>query len=1245
MSQKNLIGLLVTILVLNCIHSFNYVETSQASVLPKYYVDDNAESSWYDVSGHFATIQEAIDAASSSDRILVYAGTYTENLIIDSTKTYISIFGEDKSLVTLSGGGSNNVINISAQGVDISSMTITNCGTGAEDAVIKINASDCIITDNTISNTNGKNGIYIHNCTNTKIYYNTISGHKDNGIHIRNSNWTNITFSTISSNTNNGIFAYNSSHNTIDNCDIKSNSVKNGIHLNMSCNNNTISNSNISSNKMNGIFLNDFCENNTITSNDGSDGIYSNQDSGIRIENSSYNTFDNNIISTNTDYGIMIVGNNNTIHTNRIRHNLKHGIFLFGDHNNLMRNNYIKYNTYDGIRSQNSTNDNITSNEISNNNRYGVYLSYFCINNLIYNNYFHDNTDNARDMSENNNRWYDTTHYGTNIINGENKKISGNFWDDQTVIYEYDNDGIYNSSSYNINISANDSYPIYDRDPPVVQSVSSPSGAQLTGTALSFSATITDVTEIEDVCIVIPEVNINCSILQNKSGDTYSGSITFSSTGIFTLNIFARDSRNWINEFRGNISIYSGSAPSVTDNSETTGSPNTFFTINVTVPDNSDSDEYPKVFVTYSHNSVGTTLALNNIDGSDFYEAYIPLEKSTEPLIYSIKATNQWQYSTITDDKTVSIIDSNAPTIEIDTHGRATDDIPTQKRYLFGANITDDVSVSDVTIEYWYEDNDHLTVNMDHISDNYYRKNIYLDQEAEKVYCIIYATDPSGNQNDSTKPIINSGGPYIGVIGEEITFDASECYDLDGSISSYLWDFGDGTTGGNVSTSHTYLAKGNYTVTLTITDNDGNSNIETTYVDVIVLNQTNVSQSIIDELKNEYDTLTLNSIFYSYDSNGDEIPDTFFDPNNELYPVHSGYINISGYVIFLLSVDDDEKPEFMWNVSENKKINISNISTTNITVTETNTQLLTATAIVGINKSNGWIYIEINDPELANDVGSISDILSVTKDGEEINSDRIIRKTAKTYILDDPDTEYILSYSYEPYGLTNGYFTPGDGGLINEDTPKITFSYNVTVYILQASFYNYDHGVDLDIGTDITSYDQKTFYYTPPNNLEDGFYYLDIDVEDSEGNVINELLTYQFESYVVEESEISLTALWIIIGSLAGALFALLIIMKIKNINFESFIYIKNRKIIPFFKPIVFGPLSFDVNDKKVSKAEFYVNGKLKDTLTQEPFKWYWNETAFMKHTIEAKVYDEEGNTSSTGEMTFFVFNSPKLFK
>ncbi|GAA2422051.1 hypothetical protein GCM10010191_37140 [Actinomadura vinacea] len=56
---------------------------------------------------------------------------------------------------------------------------------------------------------------------------------------------------------------------------------------------------------------------------------------------------------------------------------------------------------------------------------------------------------------------------------------------------------------------------------------------------------------------------------------------------------------------------------------------------------------------------------------------------------------------------------------------------------------------------------------------------------------------------------------------EACTFDASGSADTDGSVASYAWDFGDGRAGTGATPAHTYDAAGEYTVKLTVTDDDG----------------------------------------------------------------------------------------------------------------------------------------------------------------------------------------------------------------------------------------------------------------------------------------------------------------------------------------------------------------------------------------------------------------------------------------
>jgi Tol biopolymer transport system component len=58
-------------------------------------------------------------------------------------------------------------------------------------------------------------------------------------------------------------------------------------------------------------------------------------------------------------------------------------------------------------------------------------------------------------------------------------------------------------------------------------------------------------------------------------------------------------------------------------------------------------------------------------------------------------------------------------------------------------------------------------------------------------------------------------------------FDGSASSGGDGAITTWAWDFGDGSTGAGVTTSHDYAAGGSYPVRLTVTDTNGSTSTQT----------------------------------------------------------------------------------------------------------------------------------------------------------------------------------------------------------------------------------------------------------------------------------------------------------------------------------------------------------------------------------------------------------------------------------
>lgn len=72
---------------------------------------------------------------------------------------------------------------------------------------------------------------------------------------------------------------------------------------------------------------------------------------------------------------------------------------------------------------------------------------------------------------------------------------------------------------------------------------------------------------------------------------------------------------------------------------------------------------------------------------------------------------------------------------------------------------------------------------------------------------------------------------------DSCSVDATDSSDADGSVVSYAWDFGDGGTASTKTASHTYKATGDYTITLTVTDDGGKTGQTTHSVHAVVANR------------------------------------------------------------------------------------------------------------------------------------------------------------------------------------------------------------------------------------------------------------------------------------------------------------------------------------------------------------------------------------------------------------------------
>jgi len=169
---------------------------------------------------------------------------------------------------------------------------------------------------------------------------------------------------------------------------------------------------------------------------------------------------------------------------------------------------------------------------------------------------------------------------------------------------------------------------------------------------------------------------------------------------------------------------------------------------------------------------------------------------------------------------------------------------------------------------------------------------------------------------DITSPFAEAGANQTISEGGTVVFNG--CYSTDNvGVVRYEWDFGDGSTGSGMIINRTYESPGNYTVSLTVFDQAGNNNTDTTFITVLRDTDRDSIPDIYDSdadgdgMLNVWETAhgldPLNATDAYLDNDGDGIINLReyldnTDPNNFFSPLKLWVVAVTAIPIIVIAI-------------------------------------------------------------------------------------------------------------------------------------------------------------------------------------------------------------------------------------------------------------------------------------------------------------------------------------------------------
>ena len=175
-----------------------------------------------------------------------------------------------------------------------------------------------------------------------------------------------------------------------------------------------------------------------------------------------------------------------------------------------------------------------------------------------------------------------------------------------------------------------------------------------------------------------------------------------------------------------------------------------------------------------------------------------------------------------TADSSIYIIQNEPPTLNsVTISGPVQVDESSGAQYILTANYSDGNSSEVTGLANWSDNSSYANIS----SDGYLAASSVASDQS----CTITASyeGQSDSHNITINDIPSNNSPVVNFSfaakKKKVAFN-DRSIDSDGTIVSWLWDFGDGTYNITQNPEHRYIKFRNYSVTLTVTDNGGLSN-------------------------------------------------------------------------------------------------------------------------------------------------------------------------------------------------------------------------------------------------------------------------------------------------------------------------------------------------------------------------------------------------------------------------------------